>query len=355
MKPLCLLGHHYCIVSLLLLVIQACTSTVQEVVTISVDLKKITEVDIDKLPNLQTIIFDQTDVLLSGHGQALWDDSMILVEDRDSVMAFDHQGKYLFVVARKGRGRGEYNEVTSLFTDEENIYIHSRSTMLIFNHKGALIKEISLTSELQEDAPIKIYPAGSHRFIARKESDPALSLLDKDFSFMHQITGKNAVNFFIYDIGPQFSPYGDELLFWDALCDTIFAVKDLEKIYPKYYVNFGENSIPKSVRKKGTYEVLYFLYDMEDDADRYATSLKDIHEGQTYVTAFFWYKEGLLYVLKYDKQKKQAFTYKLIDSGTPLEFPFFYHLIHTQGDKIMYYSGLGNDVKVLIIDIEDLP
>jgi len=336
---------------ILLLMAQACASKVQDIVTISVDLQKTIELDVNTFPNIQTIVFDQTDVLLSGRGKVLFDNNIILIEERDSVMAFDYHGKYLNTVARKGRGPGEYTNISSLFTREGRIFIQNQNTIKVYDQKGGFIKEILPLQMLEETSLFRIYPARNDQYIIRCGSG-VFYLLDTDFTLVKPIQ-KEQVGPTNMSFGEHFSSYNDEILYWNALCDTIYTTHNMEFVYPKYYIDFGTNSVPKEVSKKGTFEVMMFLN--EDETDRYASFVKDIHECQDYLTAFFAYKEFYLYLLKYDKKKKQSQSYLFTDSGIPIEFDFSYYVIHTQGDKIMFYGGKGEEVLIRIFDVGDLP
>ena len=341
---------------ILLLMAQACASKVQDMVIIPVDVKKSIALDINTLPNVQTIVFDQTDILLSGGGTAYLFGNLMLIEQRDSVMAFNNQGKYLYTLARVGRGPGEYTQVSSLFADESYIYIQNRNMMQVYDRKGVFQKEIMLTQTPQEAAPRKVYPAGNNQFVTREEyreeMEYAIGLLNADFSFVQPVAGKSKVA--EMPTSEHFSPFEDELLYWDTLCDTIFSIKNLTNIYPKYYVDFGTYSIPRNVYKKGTWALVEFLNE-EENADRYAGFIHNIHESQRYLTAFFSFHEDKLDFIVYDKVKKQAKNYALFDSDDDPDGFNLRTVVHTQGDKIMFYGGKGEEVLIRICDVGDLP
>ena len=340
----------------LLLMAHACTHRVDGVVIISVDLQKTIELDINTLPNVQTIVFGQTDVLLTGRGTVWLDSDIILIQQRDSVMAFDPQGKYLFTLARKGRGPGEYTNIESLFIYEGLIYIQNKFLMQVYDQKGSFLRAHTLTQTPQEAAPRQVYPAGNHHFIARgdygKQMEYAIGVLNTDFGFVQPVIGKSNIS--EISTTEHFSPYGDELLFWEVFCDTIFSIKNLTNIYPKYYVDFGANSVPKSVYKKGTWAIMEFLNE-EVNSGRYAGFLHNILEGQHYLTAFFAFHYEKSDLLVYDKVKKRTQNYALFDSDDDPDDFSLRTVVHTQGDKLMFYGGKGEEVMIRIIDVGDLP
>ena len=335
----------------------SCSCQEEEIVTISVDFRKTIEVDINHIPDIQTIVFDQTDVLLSGQGSTLFNDEVILLRERDNLLAFDHHGKFLNVVAERGRGPGEYSYISSLFVDGEQIFLQNhRFVMQVYTLNGTLIKETVLSKTPQGAAPSMIYPAGDGQFVGRASADNldslgyAIGLLDADCKLVRPIEGRN----YLADIAlgyDQFSPFEDDLLFWDTCCDTIFTIKNKERISPTYVVDFGVNGIPKDVAKKGAYPVMFFL---EENVDKgqYISFLRSIHECQRYLTAFFTLYGGGDYLLRYDKQMKLAQSYKFVDANETI-IPFL--VVHTKGDKVMFLSSKGEEVTLNIINPSDLP
>jgi hypothetical protein len=80
--------------------------------------------------------------------QVIYYDGLFFIRDNksSSILVFEQTGKYKFKISKKGRGPGEYAEMTRMLLDRKNrrilIYdIHSRK-MLYYTFDGKFVKEI---------------------------------------------------------------------------------------------------------------------------------------------------------------------------------------------------------------------
>jgi hypothetical protein len=120
-------------------------------VTVSLDaVNKSQAVNIaDLVDSVRFIKLETTDESLIGEIlHVIFHEGLYYVNDRisSSILVFDWTGKYKFKISNKGRGPGEYIEISRLLLDEKNrqilIYdVHSRK-MIYYTFDGEFIKEV---------------------------------------------------------------------------------------------------------------------------------------------------------------------------------------------------------------------
>jgi hypothetical protein len=97
------------------------------------------------------------------------------------------------------------------------------------------------------------------------------------------------------------------------LNDTIFSVEDYQSVIPKYYVDFGNHSIPKNERYgKDVYDLIDYS-NQPGNISKIAGFIGYIVENDNHLMFRFMFKKQTHYVF-YDKQRKIARIFRFEDS-----------------------------------------
>ena len=106
-------------------------------------------IDLDSIfENFRYVKLETTEISLIGnYDKILIENDIIFILDKSnlqqSIFSFDMKGKFLFKVNARGRGPGEYLEISDFYVDKELKYIGVlfRSKILKYNFKGEFIGE----------------------------------------------------------------------------------------------------------------------------------------------------------------------------------------------------------------------
>lgn len=172
------------------------------------------------------------------------------------IFMFDNEGKFLFPIGESGDGLGNYilpfdfsvvpdsNRIAVLDNNQSKILYYSISD-------GSFIEEWKINFQPEslfflDSLNVAIHLDGNY---AENEMDYLGVILDLS---ANEIKERN-----VWDYGKtdQFKPYGDffkgseGVVFTKALNDTVYEV-DLDGFRPKYFVDFGNDAVPVSLKSK---------------------------------------------------------------------------------------------------------
>jgi len=100
-----------------------------------------------------------SDIVLDSEGN-------IFLLDSDRILKYDHQGKFIKIIGRKGQGPGEFMFPVKLFIDGyNNLFVNDQGKKLIVFDKEGTFKEI-----IRLKYSIPSFPLESSRFYIDKES-----------------------------------------------------------------------------------------------------------------------------------------------------------------------------------------
>ncbi len=244
------------------------------------------------------------------------------VDGNSGVLAFDLSGNFLFNVGRLGSGPGEYISVSSFFIEGDNICLYDDSVgaLLRYDMDGNFIRSDRINANV-----VSLYPA-SGKYIARQNyqgeyvETPSLVILDDKLNVLSGTSNRHlSSGVKMYDYCTAF---GDDVLYWEFLNDTIFTVKESE-ILPRYYVDFGEKAIPAEHRVgKNTGEISEYVY---SSGLTFAMGVRHVQEDASDIRFVFSY-DGIYYAT-YNKSSGSASVFKLHDSVGQYRFQYFmkYH------------------------------
>lgn len=207
-------------------------------------------------------------------------DNHFIVHSRNSVKAFDRQGNYIRDIGSAGKANNEYTNVSNVFIDNDKIVIYDFGKQCLHSYglDGSFYGNIPVIIQEAENTtyPNHIYKIGSNyvfvnSYGGESRNVAALSRAENDMRTITPIPGKILTSgvFFPDDV----CEYGDNLLYWQPLCDTLY-ISDSENMHPLYYFDFGENAIPKDIAQKDFYDRLDYVNRRHSEGQPFAGMIR---------------------------------------------------------------------------------
>jgi hypothetical protein len=112
------------------------------------------------------------------HGLTAAPDGSLLCRDKDQVLHFDLNGKFLHNLFKKGQGPGEVNNVSACLATDKNIIVHSPypNKLVFFDLAGQYEREIPVRSETRTMMTALLFAGGAFYFetseFPRAKGDP---------------------------------------------------------------------------------------------------------------------------------------------------------------------------------------
>jgi hypothetical protein len=279
----------------------------------------------------------------------------LFILTRNKVVVFDSNGKYLFNLSGVGQAPHEYTALANLFVKDEQVYLFDSMAkkILCFDANGNFISSANIPPD--NPYPLSdIYPlkdgkyVGKNMFQGDHVSTPIGSILDERYNTVDVIEGKNVVTgMTVYD---NFFQYQDEVLYWEALCDTIFSIPDAKKMSPEYYVDFGEYAIPQAERRgKEVYDLIDYT-NKPENINKTATFIRYVNEDDRYLRFMFAFRNKTPFVF-YDKQQKTARVYFFEDKNNafvPVLFAYYYN--HAVYLSVMSETDMEKNPYLFVFD-----
>jgi hypothetical protein len=211
------------------------------------------KVDIENIIPLETSdasLFQNIDKLYIGSDQIL----VASLGMTQGVYVFDDNGKFIRRIGRRGRGPGEFLDISGVQFDREQqiVYIHDRErqTMMTFDLNGDLLAE--KRNDIWIDSFCKT-PAGYWAYVPNNTADegPALLLLDDDFkSVKGEFFFQKA--FFTTTFKPRFFENEAGEFYFSYPFDNVIYQLSGNEPRPCFRVDFGNNTLPYDRVRKMT-------------------------------------------------------------------------------------------------------
>jgi hypothetical protein len=293
--------------------ISSCTKTDLQMERVPVDASVAQVVDIGegRLIELET-----TDAsLLYEISNLCFLNDKFVVLSRETVCVFDNNGKFLFNVGQRGQGPNEYTYLSNIFIKDGLIYLFDSMAkkLLLFDENGNFVSSV----KLNPDYPISdFFPLENGDYVAKTmfqgdhQKVSIASIWDKDFNFVRTIEGRSVTTGMT--VKNNFSQYKDQILYWETLNDTVFAINDYNEMTAKYFIDFGKNAIPASVRfGKDVYDLIDYCGKPEN-ADKIAGFVFNVVENDTELSFRFGFQSHTLYAF-FNKENKTTQTFRFED------------------------------------------
>jgi len=173
-------------------------------------------------------------------------DGSIFIYDREQLLRFDENGKFIYNYFKKGQGPGELENLTSYVLLKDSLIIHSRSPdkLIYYNYDGKLQDEISL-QKISNRLRLHFFRDGIFYFIKSEfprtdkgsevmDWDHILVSLSKDSDSLHEhanfpiktfVTGGGAA---VSDLGVYTALVKDQFLFVTHTSEYMLHIFDLD-------------------------------------------------------------------------------------------------------------------------------
>jgi hypothetical protein len=317
-----------------------------------------------KLSNISDDItyipFDNTIPIGEIYSMKINKQSFFISTKNPGILHFDNNGKFIRIVARKGKGPNEYLYGMRFAVDEKSnrLYVATKSKIRIYSLTGNLIKDIS-TSDYFDGVAGDIEIFNSHLFLANYGTfgdfkfnwiimDTQGNVISKKYSTDHPAGFMLAGNEYIFE---------NKLYYFNYLNDTIFAIQpDLHSkvayLFGRGDYRFPNNLVLNSTSQlfnyfipKNMLESKHFVFLQYSFKDKWTTLLIDKKTKRTYQG----FKEKIVNGVVYS----EACILNDLDGGLPLSpKPLKYYYYTSKG--VEYIIGLINpfELKEYISSIE---
>ena len=357
---------HFIYFFLFATILYACTSSDKkgESITIRMDLENIKEIDFSILVDRQKIELELADnSFLADIHSIFFINNKLFVYGRGKVLAFDENGKFLFQVGDKGRGPGEYLNISSCFVNDSyiNIYDDNNRKILKYNENGNFVKENKIDVKETYPSVHKIFPLSKKEgYIAKNgymggdgaEKYPTYSYYNKEFKWVNDVKDHFRDNSMTY---PTFSfCYQEEILTWEFFIDVIYSIKG-NTIFPKYIIDFGRYSLPDEIKRdihdNDKLMNVVMWTNRPENKDRIASIVQYVFENDQYLYFTFLFRGGPC-IARYDKKGEIADVFRVINTKGDIEAGAF---LMPFNDKVVTFcfdesKDKGNPT-ILFLDI----
>lgn len=258
---------------------------------------------------------------------------------KNSILAFDDKGKFLFEIFEIGKGPGEYVDIMDAVilesANEIQIADMEQRKIIFYNLKGEFLKEIRIPASVYFVSffPQKDFYATIAWFTRMEEAPDLTQRITADYAFKHfklynvinydkeftkSIAAFKPYNIYIESISlaDYFDNYDNQLFVTYAYSDTIFKIEK-SNLIPAYHIDFGINRMPEKKDEHSNGK----LYN--DKNAKYAgipdhLSITSKYVAFTYATAFNPFNSVI-----YFKSNKKTINFNQVNNdinGGPLGF-----------------------------------
>lgn len=275
----------------------------------------------------------------------------IFVLDRsvaNGVFVFDMKGKFLYQAGRKGKGPGEYYQISQLYIDSVKNAVTLLDAEMKKIHRynlenGRFIEAVQLDKSYYVNSGV-VFDSSAYAF---------------DQIYINPRKGKRQyhLNFFVGDSIFGFKPLKDghflpnkipftvssgKVFYTPIRCDTIFEI-DKSGIKRGIYIDFGDRALPQNYLESGfSKENVNALM-----GSKYAINLCDVIETPRYFCFSLLLSTMGRYVL-IDKSTKTIYTWFNFAGAQPTEFLCAYgnYLVTKMENAAKLYSTIPENVQV---------
>jgi hypothetical protein len=237
------------------------------------------------------------DCMVYNNAKYYFTDNFIFVKNRDHILKFSYDGKFIKKIGNPGRGPGEITSITttSIIPEKKLIAIYDfvAHKLRFFDFDGKMLKTVNLApynyvKVLKNNTYIainQVRSVASEKFshLLLSESGDTISTV-KNYE-----TWKSFNQNRILTIGsPSFEPfyiYQNNPYFKSMYNDTVYVVSD-NRIAPAYFINLGKYRIPEEKRYERSIHGDAKLFDKDAAGYYYAYVLEA--GGKLFLTANEW-------------------------------------------------------------------
>lgn len=236
-------------------------------------------------------------------------DNFIFVKNRDHILKFSSDGKFLKKIGSPGRGPGEIYIIhnVSIIPEKKLLIIHDMAPhkLLYFNFDGILIKTVKTprfreVNVMNDNRYIAISQASGvsekYTHLLLTESGDTLSVVKNNVSW------KTTSPILVSKGSPSFEPFytcRSRYYFKSMYNDTVYVIHE-NKIIPSYVINLGRYQLPSDkIWERLSPEEARVL---AKNASNYCFSYVFEAGGRLFLTINYWGGDDLLH--RYSINKK---------------------------------------------------
>ena len=185
-------------------------------------------------------------------------DDYIFVSNRDHVLKFSREGKFIKKIGSPGRGPGEIDLIRtmSIIPDKNLIVVQKNSAreLLFFSFEGELVKTARFSSsftniKVMNDENYIAYSEGNNgnekfTFLVTNENKDTISFVNNYTTWVK--TSRATVSLMSREFEP-FYLLDNKYFFKAKYNDTVYTIEN-NKIRPVYFVNLGKYKMPDELR-----------------------------------------------------------------------------------------------------------
>ncbi len=205
--------------------------------------------------------------IIRGIGQCFFADNLIFIANRDHILEFSREGKFLQKIGNPGRGPGEIDLIKSmtLLQDKKMIAVqlNAKKEMLYLSFNGEILKSVKIPEahyiKVMNDSRLIAYyvadGANKNTFSLINETGDTISAV-RNYCTWANTSGMS----FLEGSYPEPFSYKNNWFFKDRYNDTVYTIVS-NNIKPSYTFNLGKYKLPDEFRfeRIGTFKVQLYL------------------------------------------------------------------------------------------------
>ena len=212
------------------------------------------------------------DTVIGAIRKIKYEKNRIYITDKWNLFIFSDDGELLFCFRKRGRGPGEYSEMTDFMVDGETITVLDRNQqrLLTYNHSGENISTRNLGYFAQAISPtidnsFFLYSDNAFSHKLRRVSD------GQDDSLYLAVDKERAKYLFVFT-NQNFFKHQNSVYFFQPINDTVYVSAEGGRINPFFYIDFKGKNIPESFFKKQFRDVRVFYDELESKSYAYGVN-----------------------------------------------------------------------------------
>jgi hypothetical protein len=195
------------------------------------------------------------DCMIHRIGGCFFTDSLIFIGNRDHILKFSRDGKFLQKIGNPGRGPGEIDLIRTMtiIPDKKMIAVQKNAIreMLYFSFDGDVVKTVKIPNALyvkvMNDGSFIAYDAGADG--SNKNTFSLINETGDTISAIKNYCTWNNTSVMVIMAGsyPEPFSYRNNWFFKDRYNDTVYTVVS-NRIRPSYSFNLGKYKLPDELR-----------------------------------------------------------------------------------------------------------